>query len=65
MLVEIELKKLKAFDLSYFKGKSHFEGDGTQSYLVFQPMRNFFEGLQVLVVVIIYIFGNLKLCMLK
>ena len=32
ILVEIELKKLKTFDLSYFIGKSHFEEDGTQNY---------------------------------
>ena len=29
LLVENELKKLKTFDLSYFKGKNHFEEDGT------------------------------------
>ena len=34
MLVENELRKLKAFDLSYFIGKSYFE-DVTQDYLVF------------------------------
>ena len=38
LLVENELKKLRAFDLSYFIGKSHFEEDGTQNYLVFQPL---------------------------
>ena len=38
LLVETELKKLKTFDLSYFKGKNHFEEDGTQNYLVFQSM---------------------------
>ena len=27
--------KLKAFDSSCFRGKSHFEGDDTQNYLVF------------------------------
>ena len=43
MLVENEFKKLKKFDLSYFKGKSHFEEDGTQNYLVFQPMYRYFE----------------------
>ena len=37
-LVENELKKIKAFDSSYFIGKSHFEEDGTQNYLVFQPV---------------------------
>ena len=35
LLVENELKKLKSFDLSYFIGKSHFEEDGTQNYLIF------------------------------
>ena len=37
LLVENELKKLKTFDLGYFKGKGHFE-DGTQNYLIFQAM---------------------------
>ena len=37
-LVENELKKLKTFDSSYFRGKNYFEGDGAQNYLVFQPM---------------------------
>ena len=35
LLVENELNKLKTFDSSYFIGKSHFEEDGTQNYLVF------------------------------
>ena len=43
LLVENELKKLKAFYLSYFKGKSHFEEDGTQNYLVFQPIYRYFK----------------------
>ena len=38
LLVENELKKLQKFDAAYFRGKSHFEEDGTQNYLVFQPM---------------------------
>ena len=37
------MKKLKTFDLSYFIGKSHFEEDGTQNYLVFQPMKKYFQ----------------------
>ena len=40
LLVEIELKNLKTFDSSYFIGKSHFEEDGTQNYLVFQPINS-------------------------
>ena len=35
LLVENELKKVKTFDSSYFIGKSHFEKDGAQNYLVF------------------------------
>ena len=42
LLVENELKKLKAFDLSYFKFKGHFGEDGIQNYLVFQPMYRYF-----------------------
>ena len=38
LLIENVLKKLQAFDLSYFDGKYYFEEDGTESYLVFQPM---------------------------
>ena len=36
--IENEFKKLKTFDSSYFIGKSHFEEDGVQNYLVFQPI---------------------------
>ena len=43
LLVENELKKLKTFDSSYFIGKSYFEEDGTQKYLVFQPMYRYFK----------------------
>ena len=43
MLVENELKKLKIFDSSYFIGKSHFEEDGTQNYLVFQSLYRYFK----------------------
>ena len=35
LVVENELKKLKTFDSSYCIGKSHFEEDGTQNYVVF------------------------------
>ena len=43
LLVDNELKKLKTFDSSDFIGKSHFEEDGTQNYLVFQPMYRYFK----------------------
>ena len=38
LLVESELNKLKTFYSGYFIGKSHFEEDGTQNNLVFQPL---------------------------
>ena len=37
------MKKLKTFDSSYFIGKSYFEEDGTQNYLVFQPISRYFK----------------------
>ena len=43
LLVQNELNKLKTFDSSYFIGKSHFEEDGTQNYLVFQPINKYFK----------------------
>ena len=43
LLVENELNKLKTFDSGYFIGKSHFEEDGTQNYLVFQPIYRYFK----------------------
>ena len=43
LLVENELIKLKAFGLSGFKDKNHFEEDGTQNYFVLQPMYKYFE----------------------
>ena len=43
LLVESELKKLEKFDAAYFRGKNCFEEDGTQNYLLFQPMYKYFE----------------------
>ena len=43
LLVEDELNKLKTFHSSYFTGKSHFEDDGVQNYLVFQPIASYFK----------------------
>ena len=37
------MNKLRTLDLSYFIGKTYFEEDGTQSYLVFQPTNKYFE----------------------
>ena len=43
LLVENKLNKLKTFDSSDFIGKSHFEEDGVQNYLVFQPLNKYFK----------------------
>ena len=43
LLVGNELKKLQKFLATYFRGKSHFEEDGTQNYLAFQPVYRYFE----------------------
>ena len=67
LLVENELIKLQKFDAAYFRGKSNFEEDGTQNYLVFQPMYRYFKRISGvgMVVVVIYTFGNLKVCLMK
>ena len=41
--IDNELKKLKTLDWIYFIGKSHFEEDGKQNYLVFQPINRYFK----------------------
>ena len=41
--IENELKKRKTFNSGYFIGKSHFEEDGSQNYLVFQPINRYFK----------------------
>ena len=45
VLVKNELNKLKTFDSSFI-GKSHFEEDGTQNYLVFQPLNKYISDYQ-------------------
>ena len=43
LLIENELNKLTTFDSSYFISDSHVEEDGTQNYLVFQPLSKYFN----------------------
>ena len=43
LLIENKLKKLKKFGSIYFPGKSHFEDDGTQNWLVFQTIHRYFK----------------------
>ena len=44
-IIELEnnIKKLQTFDSSYFRGKSYFEENGAQNYLVFQPIIRYFR----------------------
>ena len=51
ILVENEFKKLKAFDLSYFIGKNHFEVDGAQNYVVLQSLVKYFKVNMITIVV--------------
>ena len=62
LIVENELKKLKTFDSSYFFGKTHFEEDGTQNCLVFQPMNKYFK---VIADKNMFHLGNLKDYLMK
>ena len=42
--IENNIKKLQAYDLSYYRGKQYFdEGGGKQNYLVFLPMSKYFK----------------------
>ena len=43
LLVENEVKELQKSDSTYFRGKPHFEEDGTKNYLVFQSMYRYFK----------------------
>ena len=43
LLAENELNKLKTFDSICFVGKSHFDEDGTQNYLVFQTINKYLK----------------------
>ena len=43
LLDGIELKKLKIFDSICFRGENHFEEDGIQDDLVFQPIQIYFK----------------------
>ena len=40
-LLKINLKN--SFDSLCFRGKNHFENNGTQNYLVFQPTQRYFK----------------------
>ena len=43
VLLKSELDEVKTFDFAYLIGKSHFEEDGVQNYLVLQPVYRYFK----------------------
>ena len=43
LTLQNELKKLKAFDLSYFRGKNYFDKDGNQNYYIFQSISKYLK----------------------
>ena len=45
--IENELKKLKTFNLSYFRNKNHFDEDGNQNYYIFQPISKYLKVVNV------------------
>ena len=53
LAAKVELKpeqdkiKLQSFVSSYVRGKGHFEDDGTQNYLFFQPMHRYFKKIGI------------------
>ena len=67
LLVQDELNKLKSFDSSYFIDKNYFENDGTQNYLVFQPIDNYLNlsCLNLILTMVFFQNGNLKDCLIK
>ena len=42
LVIGNELKKLKTFDSNYYNGKTYFDEDGIQNYLVFQSILKYF-----------------------
>ena len=59
LIVQNEFKKLETFDIVFFRGKSHFEDDGTQNYLIFQTKYRYFK--MVSSKKIIFYYGNLRI----
>ena len=59
------MKELETFDWIYIIGKVSFGEDGTQNYLVFQPMRRYFKTIAGVGNVVAFITGNLKDCLTK
>ena len=63
LFIENELKKLESFDSSYFRGKSHFENDGSQNWIVFNQYTDILK--QLVLTIVIFCHTNLKDCLMK
>ena len=61
--LKVEQDKTKASDSSCFHGKSHFEDDGTQNYLMFHPIYRYLK--KRLAIMMIFQHGNLKNYLMK
>ena len=59
---EIKIMKIQGFDSSYFCGKSHFEDNSMQNYLVFQSVQKYFKKV---LIVIMFQRGKQKDCLMK
>ena len=65
LFVQNKSKKLNTFDSIYFSSKSHFEEDGTQNYLVFQPIQRCFKTVVGVGNGNNIYYWNLKHCLMK
>ena len=63
--VENELKKLKTFDSSYFNVKKHLKKMVQKIIQYFSQCTDILKGLQVFVMAVKFITGNLKDCLMK
>ena len=49
LVVENELKKLETFNSSYFRGKSHFDNDGTDIFFFFNQYTGILKFLVLMI----------------
>ena len=62
LVVENEFKKIKTFDLDYFRGKNHFEEMVYKVIQYFSQCKDIFKKLTIL---IMFYHGNLKDCSME
>ena len=42
------MKKINAYDFSYFRGKNYFDESGTQNYYILQPLTKYLKVTRVI-----------------